>query len=87
MTTRSDLVDANSFNRRRLVAALTSGSVDGSQIEPVRTLRTLVVGVVLALLLMAAAAGFRVLSPSLPEGWPSGHQDSGAGAQVTGPGR
>ena len=80
MTTRRDLVEANAFSRRRLVTAFTSGASCGREIEPVRAGRTIVGGLVLAVLLVAGAAIARTVSPSLPADWSSAHADSdGAG--------
>jgi len=87
MTTRRDLVEAYSFNRRRLVTAFISGAPGGREIEPARPGRTIVWGLALAVLVVAGAAIVRTLSPSLPEEWSSAHVDSGETAQVTGPGR
>jgi hypothetical protein len=87
VTTQRDLVDANSFNRRRLVSAFICGSSGGHEFESVRPIRTVVVGLVLALLLVAGAAIVRVLAPSLPEGWSSVHLGSVEAVQPTGPGR
>jgi tetrahydromethanopterin S-methyltransferase subunit C len=87
MVTQRDLVEANSFNRRRLVAAFLSGSTGGYDIEPIRPVRTLAAGFVLAVLLVAGSAVVRVLAPGLPDGWPSVQLAFGEAAQATGPGR
>jgi hypothetical protein len=87
MTTRRDLVEAFSFNRRRLVTAFISGAPGGGEIEPPRTGRTIVAGVASAVLLLAGAAVTRTLSPSFGEEGSSGHVDPGRAGQVTGPGR
>ena len=56
MSSKRDLVEAHSFNRRRLVTAFVSGAPGGREVEPVRYGRTLVGGLVLALLIVAGAA-------------------------------
>jgi hypothetical protein len=87
MTTRRDLVEANSFSRRRLVTAFISGAPGGREIEPARPGRTIVGGFALAVLLVGGAAIVRTSSPSLPAEWSSAYVDSRETAQVTGPGR
>jgi hypothetical protein len=87
MATTKDLVEAHSFSRRRLVTAFVSGAPGGIEVEPARPGRTIVVGLALAVLLMAGAAIVRTLSPNFPEDWAAGRVDSGETAQVTGPGR
>lgn len=64
MATTKDLVEAQSFSRRRLVAAFLSGAPGGREVEPVRPGRTIVGGLVLALLLVAGAEVASVLAPN-----------------------
>ena len=87
MTTRSDLVEAYSFSRRRLVSAFISGTPGGGEIEPPRTGRTIVAGVAVAVLVLAGAAVTRTSSPSSAEEGSSAQVDPGRAGQVTGPGR
>ena len=87
MTTRRDLVEAYSFTRRRVVTAFISGAPCVGETDPSGAGRTIVAGVLLAVLVVAGAAATRTLSPSLPEEGPSPHVDPGRRAQVTGPGR
>ncbi len=56
MARRKDLVEANAFNRRRLVTAFVAGAPGGLEVEPVRPGRVLIGGVALAVLLLAGAA-------------------------------
>jgi hypothetical protein len=86
MATRSDLVEAYSFNRRRLVTAFVSGASGGREAEGARPGRTIVGGLALAVLLLAGAAIARTLSASHPDDSSSAHA-AGATAYVTGPGR
>ena len=69
MATNRDLVEAQAFNRRRLVTALVSGAPGGAEVEPVRPFRTVVGGLALAVLVAAAAAIASVLAPRTAEGW------------------
>ncbi len=66
MGTQRDLVEAQSFNRRRLVTAFLSGAPGGRALEPARVGRTLVGGLVLAALLTAGAAVSGVLASQRP---------------------
>jgi hypothetical protein len=56
VATHRDLVEAHSFNRRRLVTAFVSGGRGGREIEPGRTGRPVAGGLALAVLLAAGAA-------------------------------
>jgi type VII secretion protein EccB len=82
MSSKRDLVEAHSFNRRRLVTAFLSGAPGGREVEPVRYGRTLVGGAVLALLIVAGAAVSGYIKPSVPEDWSDGGlvvgEDSGS---------
>ncbi|WP_395695753.1 type VII secretion protein EccB [Nocardioides sp.] len=69
MATKKDLVEAYSFNRRRLVTAFVSGAPGGREVEPARPGRTIVGGVALAVLLAAGAAIAGVFAPRTPEDW------------------
>jgi type VII secretion protein EccB len=69
MATKRDLVEAHSFNRRRLVTAFLSGAPGGREVEPVRYGRTLAGGIVLAALLVAGAAVAGVLKPAVGDAW------------------
>jgi hypothetical protein len=76
MASNKDLVEASSFGRRRLVCAFVSGTSAEQPGEPVPPARTIVAGVLLALLLLAGAAVTRyVASPAtdvLPPAQPAG---------------
>ena len=69
MATKKDLVEAYSFSRRRLVTAFVSGAPGGREVEPTKPGRTLVGGLALAILLLAAAAIAGVLKPNTDVEW------------------
>jgi hypothetical protein len=79
--TQRDLVEAQSFNRRRLVTAFVSGAPGGREVEPARPGRTLVAGLALAALLMAGAA----VSGALQSRTPADGDDPGRSPPATRP--
>lgn len=56
MVTDKDLLEANSFSRRRLVTAFVSGAPTGREVEPAHPSRTIVGGLALAIVLVVGAA-------------------------------
>lgn len=62
-------MEADAYDRRRLVIALVSGAPDGPEVEPARPGRTLLGGVALAVLLVAGAAVAGMLTGREPVGW------------------
>ncbi len=69
MDTTRDLVEAQSFSRRRLVTAFVSGAPGGREVEPARPARTIVAGLALGVLLIAGAAVRSVLAGSAEGDW------------------
>lgn len=61
MPTSRELVEAEAYERRRIMRAFLSGSPRGPAHEPVRTARWLVVGAILCVLLTLGAAASRAL--------------------------
>jgi type VII secretion protein EccB len=69
VASKRDLVEAQTFSRRRLLTAFTSGAPGGRELEPTKPLRGVVAGVSLSVLLVLGSLGLGLLSPSLPDGW------------------
>jgi type VII secretion protein EccB len=69
VASKRDLVEAQSYSRRRLLTAFTSGAPGGRELEPTKPLRGVVAGVSLSVLLVLGSLGLGLLSPSLPDGW------------------
>ena len=69
MASKRDLVEAHDYNRRRLITAFVSGAPGGREVEPVRYARTLVGGLVLALLVVAGAAVSGFIQQPVPKNW------------------
>ncbi len=69
MATARDLVEANAYERRRLVAAFASGGPCVPVPEPARSGRTILGGLVLAGLLLGGAASAGLLGFRDPNGW------------------
>lgn len=69
MSTARDLVEANAYERRRLVDAFASGGPSVPVPEPARSGRTILGGLVLAGLLLGGAASAGLLGFRDPNGW------------------
>ena len=69
MATKRDLVEAQAFNRRRLVTAFVSGAPGGREVEPARPGRIVVAGVALTVLLVAGAVIAGLFTTRTPDGW------------------
>ncbi|MBR7742836.1 type VII secretion protein EccB [Phycicoccus sp. BSK3Z-2] len=82
MATKKDLVEAQSFSRRRLTTAFVSGAPGGREVEPDRPLRAVVGGVALSVVLVLGSMAFGWLRSSLPDDWGDNRlviaEDSGA---------
>ena len=82
MATKKDLVDAQSFSRRRLTTAFVSGAPGGREVEPHRPLRAVAGGLALTVVLVLGSMAFGWLRSSLPDGWDNNRliiaEDSGA---------
>lgn len=69
MPTKKDLLEAQSFSRRRLLTAFTSGAPGGKELEPATPLRAVVAGVVLALMVVVGGVFYGLTNKGLPDGW------------------
>ncbi|GIL35736.1 type VII secretion protein EccB [Phycicoccus sp. DTK01] len=82
MATKKDLVEAQSFSRRRLTTAFVSGAPGGREVEPDRPLRAVVGGLALTVVLVLGSMAFGYLRSSLPDDWGNDRlviaEDSGA---------
>ena len=82
MATKKDLVEAQSFSRRRLTTAFVSGAPGGREVEPHRPLRAVVGGFALTAVLVLGSMAFGWLRSSLPTDWENNRliiaEDSGA---------
>ena len=82
MATKKDLVEAQSFSRRRLTTAFVSGAPGGREVEPDRPLRAVVGGLALSVVLVLGSLAFGWLRSALPDDWQNERlviaEDSGA---------
>lgn len=82
MATKKDLVEAQSFSRRRLTTAFVSGSPGGREVEPHRPMKAVVGGLALTVVLVLGSMAFGWLKGSLPQDWGNNKlviaEDSGA---------
>ena len=69
MATKRDLVEAHSYNRRRLVTAFLSGAPGGREVEPARPGRAVVAGAALAVLVVLGAVLVGLFRPGLEDDW------------------
>jgi type VII secretion protein EccB len=69
VASKRDLVEAYSYNRRRLVTAFLSGAPGGREVEPSRQGKAIFAGVVLAALVVGAGAMAGEIEPTVKDGW------------------
>ena len=69
MATKKDLVEAQSFSKRRLTTAFVSGSPGGREVEPHRPMKAVVGGLALTVVLVLGSMAFGWLKGSLPQDW------------------
>ena len=73
MPSNKDILEAQRFNRRRLVTAFTSGTPGGKELESKSTTRPLILGASLAALAVLIAVAVGRFVPTLPSGWQDSH--------------
>lgn len=69
MADKKDLSEAQSYSRRRLVTAFTSGIPDGVELTPKNNRTPVLVGVGLTIIAILASMFYGTVSPSLPADW------------------
>ncbi|WP_026459519.1 type VII secretion protein EccB [Schaalia vaccimaxillae] len=69
MASNKDILEAQRYNRRRLVTAFSSGTPGGREIETPNNLRPLLIGGVIAAVILIVAAVMGRFSPTLPKDW------------------
>jgi type VII secretion protein EccB len=69
MASKRDLVEAQTYSRRRLLTAFTSGAPSGQELEPTKPMRGVVAGVLLTVILVLGSLAYGLLKPTLPSGW------------------
>lgn len=70
MAAKRDLVEAQTFSRRRLLTAFVSGAPGGQELEPTKPMRGVVSGVMLAVLVVIGSLAWGALQRD-PVGWES----------------
>ncbi len=82
MATKNDLIEAQSFSRRRLLTAFVSGAPGGKELEPAAPLRAVFTAIALAAAVILVGVFWGIISPGLPKGWDNGRlvlvSDTGA---------
>ncbi|TPW76751.1 type VII secretion protein EccB [Schumannella sp. 10F1B-5-1] len=69
MATKSDLIEAQNFSRRRLLTAFISGAPGGREIEPSKPLRAVIIAIALTIAVILAGVFYGVMQPGLPSDW------------------
>ena len=64
MPSSKDILEAQRFNRNRLITAFTSGTPDGREVDTPSPVRPLIFGLVVAVILSVVGIGMRVFAPS-----------------------
>ncbi|MDR1238161.1 MAG: type VII secretion protein EccB [Propionibacteriaceae bacterium] len=69
MPSNKDVVEAQRYNRKRLVTAFMSGTPGGRELEPRGFSYPLIIGVVLTAVIVVVGIVVAKFAPTLPEGW------------------
>ena len=82
MATKSDLIEAQNFSRRRLLTAFVSGAPGGKELEPASPLRAVIAAIALTLAVVLVGVFYGLIKPGLPGDWQNGKlivvKDTGA---------
>lgn len=83
MATSKDILDAQRFNKQRLISAFTSGKPGGREVELKSPMGPMLIGAVITLFILVGAWIFGRFAPALPGNWQNGMfiTDSDSGAQ------
>lgn len=68
MAAKRDLVEAQTFSRRRLLTAFLSGAPGGQELEPTKPLRGVAAGITLSVIVVLGSLGWGMLQRD-PTGW------------------
>ncbi|MFV0634863.1 type VII secretion protein EccB [Demequina sp.] len=69
MATKKDLIDAQTYSRKRLLAAFTSGAPGGKEVEPTSPLKAVIGGVVLSAMVILGGVFYGYMNQGLKPGW------------------
>lgn len=72
MASKSDLLDAQGFSRRRLLTAFVSGAPGGRELEPAKPLRGVVAGISLSIVVLLIGLFISLMQKGLPSDWGNG---------------
>lgn len=72
MASKSELLDAQSFSRRRLLTAFVSGAPGGRELEPAKPLRGVIAGVALSIVVVLVGLFMGFIQKGLPADWGEG---------------
>ncbi|WP_062076932.1 type VII secretion protein EccB [Demequina globuliformis] len=71
MATKKDLIEAQTFSRRRLLTAFTSGAPGGKELEPAKPLRAVIASITLAVMVVLVGLFYGYFNQGLPDDWES----------------
>ena len=69
MATKKDLVEAQSFAKRRLTTAFVAGAPGGREVEPHQPMKAIIGGIALSIVLVVGSLAFGWFKGSLPTKW------------------
>jgi hypothetical protein len=72
MATKNDLIEAQTFSRRRLLTAFVSGAPGGKELEPTAPLRAVIAAIALTVAVILVGVFWGLIRPGLPNGWDNG---------------